>query len=579
VIDSPLRRPTGFLACALAVVVAILFPQVATSQIASSPGAALSESIDVLVVNFEVVVTDANGAPVRGLTREDFALVVDGAATKIDYLSEVEGGVLVDDVEGDDESAEEMALPENQSYKPLLVVVFDGRDLDPGWLGKTAEDVLSQLPQIVATTRGVMVVRQGTTLETEQVFTMDLGLLESAIERAAQHRAVALEVRERNALIRDIERAASPQFASSEGEALQVQAQAEVLLRQIRSYQDLETYALERSVAQLRSLIRSLAGLPGRKELLYLGRGFKQRPAAPLFELWWRKFSSIGPKIGLMSVQSEIGLETVNTKLLSLIEEANAQQVTFNTYAPGGVRSAGAATQFSSMESAEALDGESDRQMRFLKTLASSTGGVSEARQVAMSPLVGEMISGFQNFYSLGFDLTADMPGPGRVKVTVKDSDYRVRHLDRYRVRPAERTLEDLTLSALVTDLADNPLQLSVDVDSPSKQKDGTFVVPILIKVPISMLALLPEATRHVGKLQLVVQAQSAEGDLSAPVQGEIPIEIENKDLLNALGSHAGYRLRMRVSAGEQRIAVAIRDEIARTESALNLIIDAGGSK
>jgi hypothetical protein len=171
------------------------------------------------------------------------------------------------------------------------------------------------------------------------------------------------------------------------------------------------------------------------------------------------------------------------------------------------------------------------------------------------------------------------MPGPGRVKVTVKDSDYRVRHLDRYRVRPAERTLEDLTLSALVTDLADNPLQLSVDVDSPSKQKDGTFVVPILIKVPISMLALLPEATRHVGKLQLVVQAQSAEGDLSAPVQGEIPIEIENKDLLNALGSHAGYRLRMRVSAGEQRIAVAIRDEIARTESALNLIIDAGGSK
>ena len=83
----------------------------------------------------------------------------------------------------------------------------------------------------------------------------------------------------------------------------------------------------------------------------------------------------------------------------------------------------------------------------------------------------------------------------------------------------------------LVTDLADNPLQMSVDVDAPEPQRDGTYVVPILVKVPISMLALLPEATRHVGKLHLVVQAQSAEGNLSPPVRGEVPIEIDNAEI------------------------------------------------
>jgi hypothetical protein len=97
------------------------------------------------------------------------------------------------------------------------------------------------------------------------------------------------------------------------------------------------------------------------------------------------------------------------------------------------------------------------------------------------------------------------------------------------------------------------------------------------VKVPISKLALLPEASKHVGKLTLVVQAQSAEGNLSSPVRGEIPIEIDNRELLSALSGSVGYRLKMIVSEGEQKIAVAVRDEIGRTEAALNLIINPGG--
>ena len=132
-------------------------------------------------------------------------------------------------------------------------------------------------------------------------------------------------------------------------------------------------------------------------------------------------------------------------------------------------------------------------------------------------------------------------------------------------------------MAALVTDLVDNPLEMSVDVDPPERQRDGTYVVPVLVKVPISMLALLPEANSHVGKVGLVIQAQGAGGRFSEPVRGEIPIEIANSELLGALGQQAGYRLRMRVSQGEQKIAVAIRDEVAHRDSALNLIIDAGG--
>ena len=81
---------------------------------------------------------------------------------------------------------------------------------------------------------------------------------------------------------------------------------------------------------------------------------------------------------------------------------------------------------------------------------------------------------------------------------------------------------------------------------------------------------------RNIEQVADVILAQSAEGELSSPVRREIPVEIDNSELLGALGSQTGYRLRMRVVAGEQKIAIAVRDEIARTNSALNLIIDAG---
>ena len=561
-----------FRVCPFAVLVLSLC---ATSVVAQLTG--LSETVEVRVVNFEVVVTDESGIPIRGLTRADFELFVDGEDTEIDYFSAVADGVTRSLEIVEDADAPTPTDPGSDDFKPLLVVVVDSSDLGPGWVEKTVQELVAQLDELTDVTRGVMVVRQGFELETEQVFTTDRDLLVAALERAGRRRGATRRVGERDALIRRVETGDAPTGGMSSAEFLLVEAEAESLLREIRAYQSLETYALERSASQLRALVGSLAGLPGRKEMLYLGLGFKTRPAESLFEMWGRKYQLIAPLLGVGSIEREIGLEMINDEFLSVIEEANALKVVFNTYTPGGITSAGSNLRFSSADSFTVGESESDQRRQSLLTLARNTGGVGRVQISGLSPLLEEMISGFRHFYSLGFDVNEALAGPGRVKVTVKGGDYRIRHLDRYRIRPAGRTLEDLTLTALVTDLADNPLQMSIDVDPPESQRDGTYIVPILVKVPISMLALLPEASSHVGRVQFVVQAQGARGRLSEPVKGEIPIEIANSELLGALGRQAGYRLRMRVSQGEQKIAVAIRDEIARRDSALNLIIDTGG--
>ncbi len=53
------------------------------------------EVIDVRVVNLETVVTDRAGNRVRGLTRDDFRLTVDGREVPIDYFSEVRDGEIL----------------------------------------------------------------------------------------------------------------------------------------------------------------------------------------------------------------------------------------------------------------------------------------------------------------------------------------------------------------------------------------------------------------------------------------------------------------------------------------------------
>ncbi|HEY4565060.1 MAG TPA: hypothetical protein VIJ36_18900 [Thermoanaerobaculia bacterium] len=52
----------------------------------------IGASIDVRVVNVEVVVADRKGNRIEGLEAADFRLLVDGREIPIDYFTEVRGG-------------------------------------------------------------------------------------------------------------------------------------------------------------------------------------------------------------------------------------------------------------------------------------------------------------------------------------------------------------------------------------------------------------------------------------------------------------------------------------------------------
>ena len=550
--DRSARRTVPWLAAAVAVAV--------TAQ----PLPQMQESVDVRVVNVDVVVTDFEGRPVRGLRREDFRLWVNGRPAEVDYFTAVVGGRAADPVA--DGAAEAAVLP-------YLAIVHDGRSLRSTAARDLFERLEEQLDGLLERTRAVMVVRQGESLVVEQPLSRNRELLAAALDRVEARSGPALDRSHRGPLLSELERTEPPRIARQTEDDLMAE-RARQLLRQIRTQAELERFQLDTATRQLRLILRSLSGLPGRKAILFLGEGLRLRPADPLFRLWWSKFSRYARQLGVPNIEAEMSLVRSDQRLAQLVEEANANRVSFYSFDPGGLRTAGTSAEYQTLEANQYLAAETERQLDSLADLSLATGGVGRVRSARFDLLLAEMLEGFASYYSLGFEPRGEERGT--VRVRLREPGLRLRYLSRFRARSEAQKLEEATLATLLTAAEDNRLEIGVEMGEPEAQADGTFLVPVLVKVPVARLVLLPQRAHHVGRLSFVVLARDADGSLSPPARGEVPIEIANADLLSAMGRTTGYRLQMRVAAGEQTVAIGVRDEVGREDATVRLVMAPG---
>ena len=527
----------------------------------------ITETVEVRVVNVDVVVADDVGRPVRGLQRGDFELRVNGRPMALDYFSPVVQGRFAV------EAAATGAAAGAPDPMPFLAIVYDGRGARAVNVRRAVDALSARLDSVLAGSRGVMVVRQGTSLVVEQSMTRDRELLAAALDRLAEARTPALDAASRKLLLLQLENTNPPRIARQTEEDLAAD-RARQLLGQVRTQAEIERFAAEESSRQLRAVVRSMAGLPGRKAILLLGEGFRRQPAAPLFRLWWSKFSRYAADIGVDNIESEMAASRAEHLLEGLIDEANAHRVTFYSHDPEGLRVVGSTAEFRSLEANLQIADETERSLDSLLDLAHATGGVGRVHAPGVDTLLDEMLGGFGSYYSLGFT-----PGEierGRVRVKLREPGLRLRYLKQFAVKTSARQLEEATLATLLTAAEDNRLGVGVEVGEAARQPDGTFLVGLLVKVPMARLSLLPQRAQHVGRLRFVLIAQAADGGLSRPASGEVPIQIANGELLSAMGRMAGYRLQLRAAAGEQIVAIGVRDEIAHQDATLRLVLAPG---
>lgn len=528
------------------------------------PEQPFADTIDVEVVNVEVYVTDREGRHVKGLTRGDFQLLVDGRPAEIVNFSEVTEGALASGMEAPAipptagvAAPGEAPLP--PAPEPLSLVVYvDNDNLRPF----TRNRVLRQLRDFLAANVGprdrVMLVthEQGINVRRplspgQESLAADLGKLERLAARGVLQDSHTRQVLDR---IRELCTGSIGRSGEEDpGRAAQ----------EARNYASWVANDVKVALNALESVVESLSGIQGRKALLYVSDGMPLRPGEEAFGLLEE----------LCGISSSLQTEDMLERIRKLTTLANANGVTFYTLETAGVRNVSATSAESAQRllSAELDFANTANHQQVLFNLASETGGRAALNANDFKPDLARIARDLRSYYSLGYSpARAGDQRVHRIEVKVKREGVGVHHRTTYRDRTREERQAARVQTALLHGIVDNPLQARIEPVSSQPAERGKQLVTLRIVLPLKQLVLLSQKGFWTGQVTIWLAVRDDVGR-TAPVQSvRVPIRVPapaGKD--PALGFF-DYDLRMRMAErGEQTVAVGIQDDLGHTASFL----------
>ncbi|MEM9291906.1 MAG: VWA domain-containing protein [Acidobacteriota bacterium] len=475
----------------------------------------LVDSVDVHIVNVDVVVTNRRGEVVRGLTREDFELYEDGDRVEITNFAVVDGGAASSqETSASGEPKVEVAV-EAEPPPPLhLVVYVDNRNLMPRNRNRLLPAVESFLERQLRPQDPVMLVVSDGSLEVTQPFTEDRSALIAAMEPLQRRTSRSmLEASESERVASEIARA-----DDNTGSDATIQAE---MFRNARD---------EDILIGLDALARfttGLAGLPGRKAVLYLSDGFG------------------------MNNNSLVALQRITAA-------ANASGVTF--YSLDGQGPSGPPdpeTPNLEFSPDSPLSGNlTGERRRVLQQLADDTGGFAVTNTLNFDGGLEQVGSWLTTSYSLAFSPDREADGEfHQLEVKVKGRGLRAQHRAGYMDKARNTRLADRTLAALQFDRElDNPLGLTLQRPPGSGE--------LIIILPLDKLTLIPQADAHRGQVQLLVTARDAEGNILPARDILLPIAVPNQRMATNPPPVVGYKVQL--SGEEAQLAVGAEDLVSK---------------
>lgn len=555
------------------------------------------DTVDVYVVNVEVIVTDKEGHPATGLTREDFEVFEDGKPVELTNFFAIEGrqGVISAD------APESVPTPETQRLN--MVVFVDNLNMSPQNRNPIFAKLRDYLGGKLDPRDRVMLVTMSDTIEVAQNFTNDREQLVGTLDRLSKKAGANFRIEaQRSMLLRQMQQAILPPNPRGSISASRIfeaaQFEASRLADDVVNLAEQQVQQAEASSRAIAEFTGSLAGMRGRKAILYVSDGIPVRPADSLGQAWLNKYSDwiliesvddLNTK--LLDVTKLIGSSRYDTssRLEAMTAAASANKVAFYPISFGGrLTRAGSASSAefgasgtSSGQGPYSADVSALESMSLegsLLQMAENTGGVAFTRSTNIGGLLERVVHDFDSFYSLGYSPphAADEEFH-EIEVKVKRPGLEVRHFEGYREKEPMANLQDLTLSALQYDLEDNRLEVRLDPGEQVQAKRNRFVVSVMVKIPFQKLLLVPQEEFHTAQVSLFVVARDEKSGGVSPFRRiDIPIKIPNAQILEALSQTAAYPLELEMDRGPKRITVGVRDHLADVDSTVNLQIEVG---
>ncbi len=552
--------------------------------------ASFEDSLEVEVVNVDVVVTDRKGRAVTDLTREDFTIYEDGEPVEITHFvpppPRPEEEPPAPAPQSSAPSEESSPRAEASAQPPLHVVLFvDNTRMLTFHRKKMTRSLQAFLGEDLPPETELMLATYNRSLYIDHMFTSDTGQIVDRLEGTLRGRGPSSSDRQNRrdsvAAINDVSESFTGAARSGlEEDLLSAESRQDSVLAELEA-QNLEQRQLTRNVlAAMQRLVESLGGVEGRKVMIYVGDGLSLDPTANA------------------RVAAEVGLQLSGTDLASfnhrqydtalyydfkeLIDHANANRVTFYTLTPPlrdevadvEVGSAGPVNLRQSLQSHRIA-----RTKEAVCLMSGSTGGRCQSGGSDPSLLLDATRADFGAVYSMAFSPRPDRKrGTHKIEVEVDRPKLKVRYREGYVDRAPEERLRDRLNATLLFGEDQNPLAMEIDLEKDEPLGDDRHLLHLRLRVPVHNLALLPTTDPAIRqtRMKLLITTMDHRGDTTGVQEIPISFQVTADRLQGPTRLEYAHKVHLTLTSGPQRIALGLWDELGRSGSFLSQEVEVG---
>lgn len=522
-----------------------LFVSWGTAMAQEEPASIYGESIDVRVVNVEVVVTDGSGNRVTDLRPEDFLLKVDGKEMPIEYFTEVrQGQAVASPAAPGAEAAPAAGVEPGGTVGTSYLVFID--DFFP--IEMRRNEVLralqSDLTRLRPEDRMAIVAWDGGKVSVVSNWSGSPSQLSRALDIAMGRKARGLDRMTEHRSFRNDIRFSAQNIGDNTPLSLISRMDSSSLSGPEVAYGDMLSRQIEGAVSAAVSAMRGFASPPGRKVMLLLSGGW------PYSVTSFMRGSDNPPTSREVPDGEELLRPLANT--------ANLLGYTIYPVDVPGVETAAASAESTAPAAVNSFpEQEIEGSLCFLARETGGTALVNSNRTVALARTSSDISS----YYWLGFAPAWQRDDQRhKVKVEVRrpglDVRSRTGFLDLSKKAEVSMAVESALLFGGFPGTSSLPLKLG----TPVRKRRGTVEIPMTLGIPASLFTTVPHEGKMAAQLELRFAASDEEGNSSdLPV---IPLTFAGENPPQE-GGFVRYETKVTLRGKADNLVVAVYDPVS----------------
>ena len=509
----------------------------------------LVESVDVRVINIDVVVTDRKGNRVTGLSKDDFELYENGVQKPISNFYEVAAEpkavtASTTPAPAAPTTAKE-EIPDNQ--KRRIIFYIDNLSLAPFNRNRVFTQMKKFAAEVMRPGDEAMIATFNRSMKIRVQFTRDPKLVATTLDTIAGESALGISNRsERRDVLGRIKDAKSYDEAVATA----------------RSYAESVQHDLRQSVESLNGLMTTLAGVEGKKILVLTSEGFQIQPGREAFYAVDEATHTNGWQGSAMLE----GLEFDGAPLIqSVAKTANANGITMYTIHAAGLGSAneGMLADTNQPTSYQVAQAGVSNTTESMQLMAEMTGGVASINTNNFARAFDTIERDLETYYSLGYRAGTERVDRQRnIQVRVKNRNYNVRNRQTFVEKSTYAEMNDRVIANLLYKTKANDLKIVVTCGRPVAQED-LFKVPVEIRIPMESLTFLPQGEQNVAGFSVYVAVANKEGDMSDVARKQHTVTVPATDMERTKGKYYTFAVDLLMEPGVNRVSVGVADDVS----------------